>query len=146
MVAQEYTSRVHDEDVLKGNSAILKCVIPSFVADFVSVQSWVDGEGRVYYPSGDYGNESHVISLSFFYSLFISCLPRPGVCCGITLCFLHSDTKNSVSSRYLVSWLEAVRINFVTVFATGAVHSNLHSHFFIITMTDLSPQWCLRAT
>lgn len=66
VVAQEYTSRVHDEDVLKGNSAILKCVIPSFVADFVIVQSWVDGEGKVYYPSNAYGNGSDVISPSSF--------------------------------------------------------------------------------
>lgn len=77
MVAQEYTSRVHDEDVLKGNSAILKCVIPSFVADFVSVQSWVDGEGRVYYPSGAYGNGSHVIPLSFFFIIFLACTTSP---------------------------------------------------------------------
>ncbi|XP_050693602.1 cell adhesion molecule Dscam2-like isoform X49 [Eriocheir sinensis] len=51
VVTQDYKTRVHDEDVLKGNSAILKCVIPSFVADFVSVQSWVDGEGRIYHPT-----------------------------------------------------------------------------------------------
>lgn len=30
---------------MKGNSAIFKCLIPSFVADFVSVESWVDEEG-----------------------------------------------------------------------------------------------------
>ena len=58
MVTQDYKTRVHDEDVLKGNSAILKCVIPSFVADFVSVQSWVDEQGRTYYPTRTYGNAS----------------------------------------------------------------------------------------
>ena len=44
-----------DESVLKGNSAILKCVIPSFVGDFVSVEAWVDADGRNYYPSDNYG-------------------------------------------------------------------------------------------
>lgn len=31
-----------DEFVLRGNSATLKCLVPSFVADFITVESWVD--------------------------------------------------------------------------------------------------------
>ena len=58
VVTQDYKTRVNDEDVLKGNSVILKCVIPSFVADFVSVQAWVDGQGKTYYPPRTYGNAS----------------------------------------------------------------------------------------
>ncbi|XP_042237814.1 Down syndrome cell adhesion molecule-like protein Dscam2 isoform X50 [Homarus americanus] len=54
-------TRVHDEDVLRGNSAILKCVIPSFVADFVSVQSWVDDHGDSYYPSQTYDGKYLVL-------------------------------------------------------------------------------------
>lgn len=27
---------------MKGNSAIIKCLIPSFVADFVHVVAWID--------------------------------------------------------------------------------------------------------
>lgn len=30
---------------MKGNSGILKCLIPSFVADFVEVTGWVDDGG-----------------------------------------------------------------------------------------------------
>lgn len=33
-----------DEHVLKGNSAILKCHIPSFVSDFVIIDAWIDDE------------------------------------------------------------------------------------------------------
>lgn len=33
-----------DEHVLKGNSAILKCHIPSFVSDFVFIDAWIDDE------------------------------------------------------------------------------------------------------
>lgn len=33
---------------MKGNSAIIKCSIPSFVADFVSVVGWTDEEGKEY--------------------------------------------------------------------------------------------------
>ena len=29
-----------------GNDAIFKCSIPSFVTDFVYVQSWIDSEGK----------------------------------------------------------------------------------------------------
>lgn len=41
-----------DEHVLKGNTAILKCHIPSFVSDFVFVDAWIDDDdgGIEYYP------------------------------------------------------------------------------------------------
>jgi hypothetical protein len=35
------------ESVIVGNDAIFKCSAPSFVSDFVSVDSWVDSEGNV---------------------------------------------------------------------------------------------------
>lgn len=35
--------------VIRKNSAILKCSIPSFVADFVTVVSWHDDEEGSYY-------------------------------------------------------------------------------------------------
>ena len=35
----------------------MKCEVPSFVADFVSVVNWLDSEGGVYFPNNnDYGN------------------------------------------------------------------------------------------
>lgn len=43
------------EYVIRGNSAILKCSIPSFVVDFVKVESWVDEIGNVLLPSENYG-------------------------------------------------------------------------------------------
>lgn len=43
------------EYVIKGNSAVLKCSIPSFVADFVYVEAWIDEEGIEYKPSNNYG-------------------------------------------------------------------------------------------
>lgn len=39
------------EYVMRGNAAILKCTIPSFVADFVSVVAWIDEDGLEYDPS-----------------------------------------------------------------------------------------------
>lgn len=57
VVAQHYETEVNNEFVITGNSAILKCHIPSFVADFVSVQAWVDNDGTAIYPSKTYGND-----------------------------------------------------------------------------------------
>lgn len=55
MVNQFYESEIMKEYVIKGNAAVLKCSIPSFVADFVYVESWVDEEGTVYKHSDNYG-------------------------------------------------------------------------------------------
>lgn len=32
--------------MLRGNAAILKCLIPSFVTEYVSVASWIISEGE----------------------------------------------------------------------------------------------------
>lgn len=42
------------EYVMRGNAAILKCSIPSFVADFVHVIAWVDEEGIEIVASEDF--------------------------------------------------------------------------------------------
>lgn len=43
------------EYVIKGNTAVLKCTIPSFVADFVKVEAWVSDEGREFLPDNTFG-------------------------------------------------------------------------------------------
>ncbi|XP_069356505.1 cell adhesion molecule Dscam1 isoform X31 [Maniola hyperantus] len=45
VVSQSYTVNLWEENVLRGNSAILKCHIPSFVTEYVSVTSWIISEG-----------------------------------------------------------------------------------------------------
>lgn len=52
---QYYEAEVVSEYVIRGNTAVLKCSIPSFVTDFVKVEAWVDTEGTEYRPSQDYG-------------------------------------------------------------------------------------------
>ena len=47
-VAQFYATEVHNLYVIKGNSAILKCEVPSFVADFLHIIAWVDEEENSY--------------------------------------------------------------------------------------------------
>lgn len=55
VVTQHYQVNVMDEHVLRGNTAIIKCHIPSFVADYVFVASWVEDEKKDIMPSNDYG-------------------------------------------------------------------------------------------
>ncbi|MPC65833.1 hypothetical protein E2C01_059970 [Portunus trituberculatus] len=57
VVFQPYDSDVNKEYVIRGNSAIMKCSIPSFVADFVSVTAWVTDQGEIFYPSDRYGKQ-----------------------------------------------------------------------------------------
>ena len=56
MVIQTEIVRVNDEVVLRGNSAMLKCAVPSYVADFVTVDAWLDDRGGVIMADGHIGN------------------------------------------------------------------------------------------
>ncbi|XP_037024203.1 Down syndrome cell adhesion molecule-like protein Dscam2 isoform X8 [Bradysia coprophila] len=48
VVHQFYQSEVNNEYVIRGNSAVLRCSIPSFVGDYVTVLSWQDENGNLY--------------------------------------------------------------------------------------------------
>nr|XP_045611137.1 Down syndrome cell adhesion molecule-like protein Dscam2 isoform X3 [Procambarus clarkii] len=61
VVHQFYQTEVNNEHVILGNSALLKCVIPSFVADFVSVASWQADDGHSYVPSLTYDGKYLVL-------------------------------------------------------------------------------------
>ncbi|XP_066145658.1 cell adhesion molecule Dscam1 isoform X7 [Euwallacea fornicatus] len=54
VVNQFYNAEILAEYVIRGNTAVLKCSIPSFVADFVSVDSWIDDGGKIYKLSDNY--------------------------------------------------------------------------------------------
>ncbi|XP_035901262.1 Down syndrome cell adhesion molecule-like protein Dscam2 isoform X45 [Anopheles stephensi] len=53
VVHQYYQTRLTDEFVLNGNAAILKCLIPSFISDFVFVDAWLTDDGEEYLPITD---------------------------------------------------------------------------------------------
>ncbi|XP_044018842.1 Down syndrome cell adhesion molecule-like protein Dscam2 isoform X44 [Aphidius gifuensis] len=61
VVVQYYEAEVVSEYCLKGNAAIIKCTIPSFVAEFVSVESWVGSDGSKYIASDDYDGKYLVL-------------------------------------------------------------------------------------
>ena len=75
VVQQFYESRVIDEFVLRGNTATLKCLLPSFVADFVDVIEWVSTEDGTSYMANNHEEKgtlknSRFILLSAFYTYF----------------------------------------------------------------------------
>lgn len=56
-VNQYYEAILYDMYVIKGNTAIFKCIVPSFVADYVSVVSWEDTVGNKYFVlNEDFGS------------------------------------------------------------------------------------------
>ena len=68
MVTQDYDTDLLKAFVIHGNDALLKCEIPSFVADFVSVESWIDNQHNQYFISmnNNYGNSRFKTSLIYF--------------------------------------------------------------------------------
>lgn len=56
VVSQVYDTDVNKEYVIRGNAAVLKCQVPSFVADFVTVVSWHTDLKEDFYPSSELGN------------------------------------------------------------------------------------------
>lgn len=64
VVAQPYEAEADNEYVISGNSVVMKCEIPSFVSDFVTIVNWIDSEGHTYFQNENYGKQE---CLNFFY-------------------------------------------------------------------------------
>lgn len=52
---------MHDVYVISGNTAVLKCKIPSYVTDYVMVTSWVQDGTINIYPNTDIGGKYVVL-------------------------------------------------------------------------------------
>lgn len=55
MVNQYYEAQVYDVFVIKGNTALFKCQIPSFVADHVEIIEWATTDGHTYGMDDSFG-------------------------------------------------------------------------------------------
>lgn len=55
VVKQYFEVQVYDVFVMRGNTAIFKCQIPSFVADHVDIIEWTSTENQTFEHSDDYG-------------------------------------------------------------------------------------------
>ena len=55
-VSQTYNTETHNEYIVLGNDALIKCSVPSFVTDFVTVSGWVDSQANSYHSDDGLGN------------------------------------------------------------------------------------------
>ena len=59
---QPYHVTVPDDSVIVGNDVVIRCNIPSFVTDFLSVIAWVNSEGSEFHPSTEVGKGNSLSS------------------------------------------------------------------------------------
>lgn len=63
-MVQHYDIDASKEYVIRGNSGILKCQLPSFVADFLSVVAWETDSNETFRAKDDnFGRFNHALSL-----------------------------------------------------------------------------------
>ena len=60
MVVSPFEARVYDEYVVRGNTAVLSCVVPAFVKEHVTVSAWMRDPAYHIYPS-TYGGEASIL-------------------------------------------------------------------------------------
>ncbi|GLG93647.1 Uncharacterized protein GBIM_00999, partial [Gryllus bimaculatus] len=61
VVKQHYEVQVRDTYVLKGNTAVLKCEVPAFVKDHVTITSWVQDQSFNIYPTPESDGKLHML-------------------------------------------------------------------------------------
>ncbi len=55
-VSQTYQAEIGNKHVIVGNDVLVKCDIPSHVAEFVEIVGWVDSEGNEFHKTqSNYG-------------------------------------------------------------------------------------------
>uniref|UniRef100_A0A336KTJ2 CSON014681 protein n=1 Tax=Culicoides sonorensis TaxID=179676 RepID=A0A336KTJ2_CULSO len=114
VVTQYYEADVNKEHVIRGNSAIIKCLIPSFVADFVEVVSWHTDQDETFSPNTNYvvsqhydtdGSKEYVIRGN---SAIIKCQIPSFVADFVSVVSWHTDQDetfypdNKYDGKYLV--------------------------------------------
>ena len=51
VISQDFKSNVdHETYVILGKDALIKCDVPSFVADLLEISGWADNEGNEFLP------------------------------------------------------------------------------------------------
>lgn len=93
VVTQFYITEAENVYVIRSNAAVMKCKIPSFVADFVQVEAWIDVEdGTELMRSND---SSETYGDCFFFS---NSTLRPPFCFCFRL-FSHYLARNALEKK-----------------------------------------------
>jgi hypothetical protein len=58
VAAQQYDTDINKEYVIRGNAAILKCVLPSYLSDYLEIISWKIDDEEMSYNDKSYGSLS----------------------------------------------------------------------------------------
>lgn len=58
VAAQHYDTDINKEYVIRGNAAILKCVLPSYLSDYLDIVSWKIDDEEMNYNEQNYGIKS----------------------------------------------------------------------------------------
>nr|XP_024214188.1 Down syndrome cell adhesion molecule-like protein Dscam2 isoform X37 [Halyomorpha halys] len=61
VVTQSYDTNAGMEYAIRGNAVTMKCQVPSFIADFVTVISWHTDLGEEFFPTQDYDGKYLVL-------------------------------------------------------------------------------------
>jgi hypothetical protein len=106
VAVQVYDTDINTEYVIKGNAAILKCVLPSYLSDYLSILSWkVDDEEINFHDSFGTNKLKKIISLktsksslsilkfSFVFMMYNFCL-------RLIVVIQHYDTD--VNKEYVI--------------------------------------------
>lgn len=67
-MSQFYVTEAENEYVIRGNAAIVHCKIPSFVSDFVYVETWIMDDGQILTINNT--NNGPGTFLLLFYSIY----------------------------------------------------------------------------
>lgn len=102
VVTQFYITEAENEYVISKNAAVMKCKIPSFVADFVHVEAWINAEdGTVLTASNDSSTYGY-----FSFSLPLYLLPYLFRVVQLSTCRYQFATRLAIiSTRYVVCTL-----------------------------------------
>jgi len=93
VIQEPYRSDVGLEYVIRGNSVILKCGIPPFIADFVSVISWQDDAGNVFPSMSTQSTHDGICKLDHMCMMYIKRI------CVIQFKLLYTTTKSFTPYR-----------------------------------------------
>lgn len=98
VVNQYYEAQVYDVFVIKGNAAVFKCNVPSFVSDHLDVISWEDTLGTKYLPPSDSDYGKHLLVI-------------------LSIVFVPRGKEPSLSVLYVFPFMlfnRTIRIGFIT--------------------------------
>lgn len=137
---QSYSVNVMDEHVLRGNAAIVRCHIPSFVIDFVFVSAWIldDNNDKIEIHADHNNIDIERIGIPIHFSSFLvrfcfsfQLLIRNTNCCSwLTYAILYikcAKLKATYSHKIPIIFSTMI---FLSIFAIRQQTSSSPSHPF----------------